>query len=386
MKAFKLFFLIAKSRTAASLSYFAVFLIMFLLTTSSGAQGEMAIARPTVAFIDRDQTPLTEHVKQAMSKDVDFFTVKDDENAILDACYGGMIDVAVIIPKGFTADFADGKHVDLETVSPTDSITTKSAAQSAKGYLTLVDGYRVAYGGKIPQEKWSHVLAECDSILANRAKIESAGTEEVSEAKNAAAFFSYADFVFIAVAFFLIGYPMNVIEERLVKRRELVGPVPEGVRTRALFLASFALGLTVWLIFPVMLAVRFGLAMLVAPGVPVIMLSSLLHALTVICMVFFLCQLFPGKDSVNGMSTVLSLVVAFTTGIFIPRRFLWPPLLKASSIFPTYWNKTTLVAAGNGTLTPSLFWTDTLVMLLMATAFFLLSLLIRKARMREKAA
>lgn len=82
-------------------------------------------------------------------------------------------------------------------------------------------------------------------------------------------------------------------------------------------------------------------------------------------------------------STILSLLIAFSSGIFVPADFLWGPFHRFSKIFPPYWdvkNQVELHGAivGGRSLQP--YYTGLLIMAGMGLLYFVITLLIRHSK------
>ena len=194
-------------------------------------------------------------------------------------------------------------------------------------------------------------------------------------------YLSYLTYIITAIAFFIIGLPIVIVEAPLMKRRDVASGFDEMRRTQQLFLASYLSMTIVWFVMVMYSIGNLGFQYLSGRTVQLMVLSSFIHMLAISSLVLFLCHIFPRSESISFLSTLLSLLLAFSSGTFVPKELLWQPFHKFSSLFPTYWeikNQTDvqgLLVAGHS-LQPYL--VGLLIMLGMGVLFFVLTLIQRR--------
>ncbi|MDD7732224.1 MAG: hypothetical protein PT957_00540, partial [Firmicutes bacterium] len=94
------------------------------------------------------------------------------------------------------------------------------------------------------------------------------------------------------------------------------------------------------------------------------------------------------KRSFKFFQTIFTLLVAFASGVFIDRSFVDTRLHAMSSIFPTYWNieaiSDSVQSTRFGPDQVASFERSILVMVLMMAAYFVLTLILRRYRLRPQ--
>ena len=193
----------------------------------------------------------------------------------------------------------------------------------------------------------------------------------------------------LATGFIIIGQPLTSLERPALKKRDEVSGYSSYKRSRQIMLAAYLAMLALWLLLCLVLFIRTKL------GHPItfdrveglILLSNFIHLLACSSLIFMVCSLVSNKEMINLMSTVFSLFIAFSSGIFVPAELLWQPFHQVSAIFPTYWDigvreeivKLALAEGPSFSLSSKIYW-GLALMLTMAACYFVITLVIRRFR------
>ena len=115
---------------------------------------------------------------------------------------------------------------------------------------------------------------------------------------------------------------------------------------------------------------------------------SFVHMVAMLAIVNFFITLLRDKGAIGFFSTVFSLALAFTSGVFVPLEFIQEPVQKVASFMPTVWAvqaNDTIVNMPEQAPDYSSVWQAMGIMVLMAIAFLCLTLVLRRSRQRSEA-
>lgn len=386
MKVFSLYQKIIRHNLATILSYSLIFLIIFITVAQAEMHkkvgGELDVYEAKVQVIDHDQSPLSQHLTAYLESQTKppIYEVEEDEAKIQEALYANVVSYILVIPEGFQEKMKDSsEHFPLQSYTSSNVSVTRAVDMKITSYLTNWDHVAWTYGGDPQGEDLDLALAKLDDLVQVQAPIEVYEERQVENAKlnGLIAFVRFMDYVLIAVAFVIVGYPIVRLEAQEVKERDLVSGASEARRSGQIFLASYVSLSLFWLI---MILISFGIIgfdLLRDTVARYLVLSSFIHMLAIISLVLLLSHLFPSKNANSFLMTTVSLFLSFSAGVFIPAEFIWKPFHMVSSIFPTFWdvkNQTQIMNLVSGEKSMAPYYQALFVMLGMAVLFFCLTL------------
>lgn len=391
MRVFKIFLKLVNKYKGLAIMYIGIMLIIYSMTISqfTKQKSQFEVYEADIAVIDHEQSDFSKHFKLFLLQDNREVIVEDDRDLIADKFYDGSLDYLVVIPENFSETFAkDPNLIDLRTQASLNNQISSIFANKINSYFNIWNQYRILYNHQIPQDKIPGIIKEIDQIMAPSVEI-TAQPEVKSESYKAFAFASIQiNYIVIVLGFSIIGLSFLIMEEPLIKKRELVSGYSEGKRTRELFAAAFVVMIAIWLFLIGICFAYTGIENLKLKAVQTLILSSFIHLISVTALVLFVSHLYPQKNSSNFLGNMLGLVISFSTGIFITRDFLNPTLLKASSITPTYWNVSNSYHVQENMLSKidyTYMLRNMSVMIVMAITFILLTFVLRRLKLKEGA-
>ncbi|MGI6560696.1 MAG: ABC transporter permease [Saccharofermentanales bacterium] len=391
MRVFKMFLKLVNKYKGLAIMYIGIMLIIYSMTISQFAKqkDQFELYEAGLAVIDHEQSDFSNHFKQFLLQDNYEVIVEDDRDLISDKFYEGSLDYLVVIPEDFSETFAkDPNSIDLKTQASLNNQISSIFTNKINSYINIWNQYRIFYNHQIPQDKIPGIIKEIDQIMAPSVKI-AAQSEMKSENYKVFAFaITQINYIVIVLGFSIIGLSFLIMEDPLIKKRELVSGYPEGKRTRELFAAAFVVIIAIWLLLIGICFAYTSIENLKLKAVQTLILSSFIHLIAVTALVLFVSHLYPQKNSSNFLGNMLGLVTSFATGIFITRDFLNPTLLKASSITPTYWNVSNSYHVQENMLSKidyNYMLRNMSVMIVMAITFILLTFVLRRMKLKEGA-
>ena len=432
MRIFSLYWQILRQKTGQILSYVVIFVFIFLLTISSAKVNTdttaIKLPQARLAVLDQDQSLLAQALTSFLTKQGQLVDLKltltgedkVDRELIQDQIFNGFCDYVVLIPQGFgqklnspdlnldlggTTDtgmlpFHDLKtdaktslpEVDLRTYSSPDQNMDYGLVHSIENFLSTWNSFRISYGGQVPEKELTSVLTDIAEITNKKVEGRVIGQANLAESNKLSGlyfYFNFLNYVILATGFIIIGQPLTSLERPALKKRDEVSGYSSYKRSRQIMLAAYLAMLALWLLLCLVLFIRTKL------GHPItfdrveglILLSNFIHLLACSSLIFMVCSLVSNKEMINLMSTVFSLFIAFSSGIFVPAELLWQPFHQVSAIFPTYWDigvreeivKLALAEGPSFSLSSKIYW-GLALMLTMAACYFVITLVIRRFR------
>ena len=149
-------------------------------------------------------------------------------------------------------------------------------------------------------------------------------------------------YVLLSAGFTCVGMTIARTEDPKIKARELISGYNEATRTRQITLSSFVFMFFLWAIFMLISLAVVGFDVLETRQAQVGILTSAVHAFAINGLILFIMQIFRSENAASFFSTAYSLLVAFSTGVFVPSFLLPDFVVKASRIFPSYWLMNTI--------------------------------------------
>ncbi|HHU53136.1 MAG TPA: ABC transporter permease [Clostridiaceae bacterium] len=389
MKVFKLFLQIINKHKGMAIMYIMIMILIISIVGNQVAahNGDFTMNEAAVAVIDHEQSEFSAHFKKYLLQDNHQVEVPDDRDVIADKFYDESLDYLVIIPRDFSETFAkDPNSLDLQTNSMLNRQVAMTFENKINNYLNIWNQYRILYDNNIPADKIPGIISEVDQIMTPSVKVASQEKQQSESYKIFSYLVSQINYVIIVLGFSIIGYSFLVMEDPLIKKRELVSGYPEGKRTKELFLAAFSVMFVIWLLLMTVVLIFSGFENLTINVSRILIVSNFVHLIAITALVLFVCHLYPKKDSSSFLGNVVGLSISFTTGIFITRDFLNEILLKISSITPTYWDVSNAAHVQANMLNQidyGYILQNMLVMLMMAAVFILLTFVLRRMKLKE---
>lgn len=346
MKAFKLVLKLVRDQLPSIMIYLFIFSLIFGLNTRSfiGQQHEkIELEKACIVIEDQDNSELSQHFRTYMEKNSlePPTDLGSDPETLKEAIYSAQIDYAVIIPKGFTAYLLADKKADkipLQTYRNSLANAAIPIDLKIENYVNSWQSAKTIFAKDISKGNLTNAIAHLDKILNVETSIYSFGNKETDYEKALGFSLAFANYVIIAVSFLVIGKSILTMEDAEMKRRDVASGYPESKRAGGIFAAGYVIMTVIWLLLVIICLSLVGWDQINSPGTFYKLGSSFLHMLAVVSFSILICHLFPQQNAINFMSTFFSLLVAFSSGMFVPAEFLWEPFHKASSIFPSYWD------------------------------------------------
>lgn len=393
MRAFKLYFKVMRSSIAAILTYLGIFVVIFNFIIQAQLPSEkedLNIQEHKIAVFDADQSTVSKAFTAYLAEHAEIVELEDTEIAVNDALFDGDVYYVIRIPQGFGAQMLDPERNNAE-LNARGSIYVHlsiASAQLVESYNRTFQVYKQVFGGSIPEGQLEETLDSIRTDLQVEVTTRAFQSGDASKLGLLGLSFNYTFYIIIALLSAVIGGTLISMENQAVKRRDLVSGIPERQRTFGIFLATLLFSVVLWILLIVILYSWLGFDLLNDNRSPWLIGVSFVHMVAILAIVNFIITLLRNKGSVSFFSTVFSLALSFTSGVFVPLEFIQTPVRKLASFTPTIWAvkaNDTIVNMPEQAPDYSFVWQAMGIMFLMAAAFLCLTLVVRRSRQRSAA-
>ena len=145
-------------------------------------------------------------------------------------------------------------------------------------------------------------------------------------------------YVFVISFIYVMGTTFYVMRQSEIQKRERLGHVKPWKRVLETYLAGACLGVGYWIFFMVTLNSLFGGVLGKAVIMWGIVGASFINMLSILAFSYFVAMLANSPGAVNFSSTLLGLLIAFGSGIFVPLEVVSPFLRSLVSLVSPIWN------------------------------------------------
>ena len=386
MRVFKTYFLILNRYKGTVFLYFAVFLSLALIMAKvNGADTKKAFEqeRLDVAIVNEDRGSFSEAVEEYFGSCNNITTMEYDEEKITNALYWKRLDYVLVIPDGFSKELENGKWMDLSCMKVPgyfDSVYFESELQMYLQKLQMLvrNGYTMEEAQK-----------ELIKVQKQETKVTLASFVNEKQGDINTHFFLYVPYLFIAVGVAGIGLVLLRLNGREVKERTECGAMPMRNRIGGMVAAITLFGILMYVLVLVIDVILSKGSILHDMRLPWFLLNIFAMLLFGISLGFFAGMVAKNVDAMNAIVNVVSLVLCFLGGIFVPREWFAGSIGKIAKLVPTYWYVVNNEEIGQMTKVTSSFVKNMLIqsgiVAAYAVVFFAVTLVIISARRKRTA-
>lgn len=388
MKTFKLYFKITRKYISQFVIQILIFIAIFFALVMSFGQDQKDIAEvdkvPVAVFNEDTKDEITKSLLKSIEPSTTLVSIKEDQNSISDALFFEEAKYILKIPKGFGQALREGKEDQrpIETLKAMDEGSVTVVESQIKQFFTLYKANQLAEGGSLSTEKEAAVLQNIEKSFQDRIKITYFGQDNNRQITLVSTFFKIMSYYLFAASIAQIGFTMVAMDNKNIIGREIASGYPQIKRSLGLYFASLIVVLLLWIISVLVGFFFFKGEYLTSTTTQLFILSSFVHMIAVGSIAIFLGTIAPNKGFINFASTVFSLFIGFSSGVFIQKDLVWEPMKNFAYFFPSIWHTDLLdeIRKTTGSIDWNLFIKPFAVQVLMATAFLLLSLAYRRRK------
>lgn len=322
---------------------YLVFTMTFVILGAPQKNADMIFEQKKlrIALVDEDVSKVSAAVRSYLENyhEIDSGISGDgkDMGSLQEALYYSRIEVVVRIPDGFGEAFlaGDGTKEILVTGQP-DAEDTKYLQMELDSALRLVNVWLAA------GDTLDTALQKGMEGAAGKTEVHSMAKEKESAAAvKQTAVTRYLPYVILSLLCFLLGYVIREYRKPDMRKRLQSGAKSVLRRNAEQLLAFFVIGLGLFLLILVLLAVMTGGGFLKDRAAGYYAANILCMILVGLSMAFFVGVLNKDTDALNGMVNIIALGMCLLGGVLVPESLLSGQIRKVSQFFPTYWYEST---------------------------------------------
>ncbi len=384
MPVYKLCMKITKKNIPNLLIYIIVFLVVSSIMAASAQkslkeQEAFSRMKSNIAFINEEESPLIEGLKDELGKAANFVELPDETEALQDALFFRRIVYILRIPKGFTQRFINGDYMPLEKTIVPDTYSSAYIDLAINKYLNTARLYIQHMDGITQEELVSHLKEN----LSKETNVEIPSSELKADLNYSNFFFNYLAYSLLSILIMGMSALMISYNDRDLKRRVGCSPLSDTAANLQFILANLTFAMVSWLIM-VIFCLIIDAKNILTLNTFYFVVSSFVFAFCGSGMGFLIGSVAKGTEAISAITNVVVLGSCFLSGVFVPAEFLGSTALKIASFMPSYW----YVKANNqiAQLTHFNFeyikpvLSDMAIVFCFGIAFFALSLVVRKNR------
>lgn len=344
MKIFKLFYSLAnayRSNIMINIVILFALAIPISMIYSNNLDSSFNQVEIKMGLVNHDQgNVVTDHFVDYLSDQNEIVDLPDDEEAIVDALYYENANYVLEIPAGFGDALLEGDDlIPLEKRVGPESYVETYADILINNYIRNFQYLNTGTTDINDPDAVNTTLQLVTDSIADHI------TVSTSEFTNldpdtigfGMSFTHLASYTMIMTLITVFGFPMISMRNPEIMKRDRLGDVSTSRRNTELFLACSIFGLALWLLIMTVGGLVYGFDTLFSSHGQLLLLSSFVAMFGIQQMAFFIVTVAPNKGIVSFCSTAISLLVAFTSGLFIPRNFTSPVMQQIAQIATPIW-------------------------------------------------
>lgn len=333
MQVFKTFFKIVKKNMVSIVMYLAIFLFISIVLVDQGYKG--AVTNKKIAIFNYDdKSEFSNNLTKFLSENTTVIKIDDDKEAIQDALYYGKVSYIVKIPTGFSDNFKkNNSDVELEKMTVAGSIDSVYIDNLINKYLNFAKTYL----NNIPNISDTQLSNYLENDMKNQTQI----TVNSYNAENANTkynyYFNYFAYLSLMVIISIITQILITFNNTEIKTRNLCSPIKLLSYNFQLILGSVIFVVSLLFVVCVFSLILYGNEMTNITNNILFFINALMMCLVALSISFLIGNLIKNKEVISPISTMISLGLCFTTGVFVPQEIMSSQVLKIASFTPTYW-------------------------------------------------
>ena len=395
MKIFKLFYQLLKDNST-SIIWNVLLLLAIVIPVNAlfnnSYTSQFEVAQSDIGIINYDDDdPVSQSLLNYLEKQLNVVPVSNTPEEIADTLYYQNADYILTIPEGFGESVIDSAKEDI----PLEKTVTQSLENEAfvdiliNTYLTNLQLISSQMTDFTDSTQLASALDDLNQ-QANQANVEIIPAETNANVSLLAFGTNYAYFIsYIMITTFIttFGYAILAMRNPEIMKRDRMGMVRESQRWVQILLGCITFSVAFWSLLMVGAIVLYGGETIFSQKGMLLALNSFIAMFGIQAMAYFCVTIANSKGAISFLSTTVSLVLAFASGIFVPRAFVSPLMQQVASFATPIWQvKGTEIILDSTTLSLESiqpFYTMLGTQILIGFAFYAISFVIQKYRQQN---
>lgn len=391
MKIFKLFYTLLYANRIAAILGFALLMVIAIpmnLQFQNNLSTDFVVRKTQLAIFNTDEgNPISEHLEAYLEEHAVVVSLEDDPEVIADAFYNEKIHYALTIPTGFGDALLEPStaYLPLEKTVIDSQIDEAYVEVLVSAYLTNLRVLSAGVANSSDGPQINRILSQMEQTLANEVELVPTQSDQDTQLLAFGSYYThYASYILTMTFITVFGYVITSMRQPEIVKRDRMSQMTQSRRLVEILLGCLSFSLVYWLFLMATASVLYGRETLFSTSGLLIILSSFIATFGIQAMAYFIVTIAPNRGAISFLATIISLFVAFASGLFAPREFIAQPMQSLASLATPIWQvKADEIILGSNTLTTQN-WHQLLsffgIQLLLALAYYALSFVIHKYR------
>lgn len=315
--------------------YFLIFLGFVFVAIGqpeAGENQEFSSVTLDIAVVNHSDDQLSEHLVDYLSAshEVEMLsdvTIEDVENEVFSGTYQGML----YIPENFEELVLNGQADQVELLLNERDMSSAQLNTEVDKYLRLANA-RVASG----VSDVSELTGQLDSTLNETAEVELIGGLDHQNVLLAyTTGIALVGYFVLQIILGTVGMAMSEIKSKKIQDRINLSGISNLRYNTQVVLGQVTYGGLILLVTLLVLWVY------IPSSIPIdyvrIIISLALFVLTALSMAFLMTAITNNRNIINGLTTVVSLGLAFLSGLFIPYEIMGTAIQRIAHFSPLFY-------------------------------------------------
>lgn len=336
MQVFKLYMKILNKHKGQIIMYVCIFagLMFGIILPNSGKQESVNFTESTTkyAIFDYDNSELSKSVGEFLESNHELVAIKDDEKeTIQDAMYNQKVACVVRIYEGYEKAFLEGNGSEKLEVYKING-TTKSMLleEDLNGFIKVLETYVEA------DYDIEEAIEHTNKAGETKVEVLLPDGEEIKEQSPSQFFFTYQPWMFIAMCVCGITPVLIILDKKIVRERIQCSSYKFSRMNGEILLGVLATGFAICALFAVAGIAIFYKEMSVTQGILYVINMFCIMAVA-LAITFLVGKVTTKEQVVSMLANVVSLGMAFLSGVFVPMELLSDTIIKIAHFLPAYW-------------------------------------------------
>lgn len=390
MKVFKLFFKLAKKYKfyyLFSIIFMVVFTVPFLEKQTDNITYQHL--RLKISVIDHDQSVFSKDLIAYLKQFGEIVPVEDDAQKKSDALFNFKTDVILTVPENWEeAILAKEDLPKIKKQVTSDVEISVFTDNFLYRYIKGLEVKRIGFQSAMDQQKIKEELAALHQSLKTDVQVDinQTGVEQ-SVQQFGKIYTPYFGYVALMTFIVVIGGVQISTQDPEIVKRDRMSAMTQFQRTSQLWLGSFVWAIIYWAILMVVAGLIFGWDVFRDQRGQLYTLNTLLCIVGIHSIAYFISVLAKNKGVLSFLSITLSLMIAFFSGIFVPRSFIHQVGQIVVSLATPIWQvkaveKISELSTVTWQQTQDI-WYIFAIQLLIALTYFALSYILQQGRLKR---
>lgn len=391
MKVFKLFFKLAKKYKfyyAFSVVFMVLFTLPLLNLDSNQDQFEKIPLNMTV--FDNDKSVFSKDLIQYLENYGTIVPLEDTPQERSDALFNFETDMILTIPNNWGESILNQGPLPKITKQVTSNIETSIFIDTIlHRYIQGLQVKQIGFGQNMTDSDIQQRLSSLNKSLQTDIEV-LVGEEEDRDLKVhqfGKLFTHYIGYVALMTFIKVIGGIHLSTQDQDIIQRDRMGALTEFNRTSQLWLGSIVWATIFWAILMAVGGIIFGFDIFTQVAGQLYSINAFLCVLGIHAMSYFIAVLAKNEGVLSFLSIALSLMVAFFSGIFVPRSFIHNIGQIGVSIATPIWQvkaieKISSLTSYNGSQMQEI-WVIFAIQILIIFTYFALSYIVQQGRLKH---